>query len=70
MERTSAAVVDFEFELVLVNDGSSDGTPEILDKIAAIDDPQGRVIDLSRNFGHQAALDRRARARRSATSWR
>jgi polyisoprenyl-phosphate glycosyltransferase len=53
--RTTAAVADYDFELVLVNDGSSDGTPELLDRIAA-GDPRVRVIHLSRNFGHQAAL--------------
>jgi glycosyltransferase involved in cell wall biosynthesis len=52
--RTLAAVADYAFELVLVNDGSSDRTPELLDRIAA--DPRVRVIHLSRNFGHQAAL--------------
>src|SRR5580658_4380258 len=53
--RASAAVADYEFELVLVNDGSSDSTPELLDRIAAAD-PRVRVIHLSRNFGHPAAL--------------
>ena len=53
--RASAAVADYDFELILVNDGSSDRTPELLDRIAATD-PRVRVIHLSRNFGHQAAL--------------
>ncbi|MGH2831172.1 MAG: glycosyltransferase family 2 protein, partial [Solirubrobacteraceae bacterium] len=53
--RACAAVADYAFELVLVNDGSSDSTPELLDRIAA-EDPRVRVIHLSRNFGHQAAL--------------
>jgi dolichol-phosphate mannosyltransferase len=53
--RTCAAVADYDFELVLVNDGSSDRTPELLDRLAATD-PRIRVIHLSRNFGHQAAL--------------
>ena len=51
--RACAAAADFEFELV--NDGSSDRTPELLDRIAAADQ-RVRVIHLSRNFGHQAAL--------------
>jgi polyisoprenyl-phosphate glycosyltransferase len=55
VSRTLAAVADYSFELVLVNDGSSDQTPELLDRIAAAD-PRVRVIHLSRNFGHQAAL--------------
>lgn len=53
--RATAAVADYEFELVLVNDGSKDSTPQLLDQIAARD-PRVRVIHLSRNFGHQAAL--------------
>ena len=53
--RAIAAVADHPFELVLVNDGSSDRTPEILDRIADTD-PRVRVVHLSRNFGHQAAL--------------
>jgi polyisoprenyl-phosphate glycosyltransferase len=53
--RACAAAADYEFELVLVNDGSSDSTPEILDAIAS-EDRRVRVIHLSRNFGHQAAL--------------
>jgi polyisoprenyl-phosphate glycosyltransferase len=55
VNRTRAAVADFEYELVLVNDGSSDASAEILDRIAR-GDPRVRVIHLSRNFGHQAAL--------------
>jgi len=53
--RALAAVAGFNFELVLVNDGSSDSTPELLDRIADVD-PRVRVVHLSRNFGHQAAL--------------
>jgi dolichol-phosphate mannosyltransferase len=54
-QRTCAAVADYSFELVLVNDGSADKTPELLDRIAAAD-PRVRIVHLSRNFGHQAAL--------------
>jgi glycosyltransferase involved in cell wall biosynthesis len=55
VRRASAAVADYSYELVLVDDGSTDRTPELLDRIAA-EDPRVRVIRLSRNFGHQAAL--------------
>jgi dolichol-phosphate mannosyltransferase len=53
--RTVAAVDGYTFELVVVDDGSSDRTPALLDRIADLD-PRVRVIHLSRNFGHQAAL--------------
>src|ERR1700733_5355622 len=53
--RACAGAADYEFELVLVNDGSSDRTAELLDGIAA-ENRRVRVIHLSRNFGHQAAL--------------
>jgi glycosyltransferase involved in cell wall biosynthesis len=53
--RARAAAADYDYELVLVNDGSSDRTTEILDRAASLD-ARVRVIHLSRNFGHQAAL--------------
>lgn len=42
-------------ELVLVDDGSSDRTWQILLNAAAVD-PRIRAVSLSRNFGHQTAL--------------
>jgi dolichol-phosphate mannosyltransferase len=47
--------VGADCELIFVNDGSTDGSGEILDRLAATD-PRVRVLHLSRNFGHQAAL--------------
>lgn len=53
-ERVSAAVKQFDFELLFVNDGSRDNTAEEVRKIIELD---GRVklIDFTRNFGHEAA---------------
>jgi dolichol-phosphate mannosyltransferase len=42
-------------ELVVVDDGSTDATPRLLDERAARES-RLRVVHLSRNFGHQAAL--------------
>jgi dolichol-phosphate mannosyltransferase len=56
--RVTAAAreaVGEDYEIILVNDGSRDGT---WDKIQALSEADAHVIgvDLSRNFGHQAAL--------------
>ncbi len=45
----------FDFNFIYVDDGSSDGTVDTLRKIAD-DDPRISLLQLSRNFGHQAAL--------------
>jgi polyisoprenyl-phosphate glycosyltransferase len=43
------------FELVLVNDGSRDGSFAAMQNLHQ-QDPRVRVIDFSRNFGHQIAI--------------
>jgi polyisoprenyl-phosphate glycosyltransferase len=53
--RVVAALDGIPFELVIVDDGSRDGTHEALAALAAADE-RVKVVTLSRNFGHQAAL--------------
>lgn len=43
------------YEILFVDDGSKDRSPEILDDLAQ-KDSRVRVIHFSRNFGHQAAI--------------
>ncbi len=57
--RRTTAVLDSlpggPHEIVFVDDGSSDRTLELLEE-AVQREPRLRVVSLSRNFGHQAAL--------------
>jgi len=50
-----ASEAKYRFEFLIVDDGSTDDTLEVLRNLAAQDD-RVRFISLSRNFGHQAAL--------------
>lgn len=50
IERLSLQTV-----VIYVNDGSTDETRQVLDEIAKAD-PRVSALELSRNFGHQAAL--------------
>ncbi len=53
--RVVAALEGVPFELVIADDGSSDGTADVLARLAA-EDARVKVVTLARNFGHQAAL--------------
>jgi len=53
--RDAAERLDEPFEIVFVNDGSTDESPQIIRKLHD-DDDRVRCLDLSRNFGHQEAL--------------
>ena len=48
-------VIDYDYELIMVNDGSGDGSGEVLKQLAERDS-NIRVISLSRNFGSHAAI--------------
>jgi dolichol-phosphate mannosyltransferase len=54
-ERVRAAVDGLPWELVIVDDGSTDATPAILAALANADE-RVKVVTLSRNFGHQTAI--------------
>ena len=43
------------YELIFVNDGSRDKTPEIVSGLCKMD-PHVKLINFSRNFGHQTAI--------------
>lgn len=49
------ASVDFEYELVFVNDGSRDGTFKELQKLCGGDLPV-KIVNFSRNFGKESAM--------------
>ena len=48
-------IKDYEYEIIVINDGSKDKTLEILEKLAQHDEKL-KVISFTRNFGHQAAV--------------
>ena len=45
----------YDYEMIIINDGSDDKTLEILEEITK-NDKKIKVISFSRNFGHQAAV--------------
>lgn len=64
-EKTITAVVEriihtverdgrYDYEIICVNDGSTDGTYAVLREVA--DNPKIKVVDLARNFGQHSAL--------------
>jgi polyisoprenyl-phosphate glycosyltransferase len=53
--RVCEALRGEDFELVMVDDGSTDGTGALLHRLASTD-PRVRVVTLSRSFGYQAAV--------------
>lgn len=48
-------VIDYEYELVIVNDGSKDNSYEVMKNLAERDE-HVKIISLSRNFGSHAAI--------------
>ena len=48
-------LTNYEYEIIIIDDGSNDNTFNLLKEIA-IFDTKVKVISLTRNFGHQAAV--------------
>lgn len=62
--RIQDALVDLDFEVIYINDGSKDTSAKILDEIARTD-PRAKVIHFVRNYGQTAALTAGIRLSRS-----
>jgi len=55
LDGVLSEIKEYRTEIIFINDGSRDRTPEILNSIAAAHDFV-KVLHFSRNFGHQAAV--------------
>ena len=55
LKEIAHTVADLEWEYIFVNDGSSDGSLTVLRQMAS-EDYKVKVVDLSKNFGKEAAL--------------
>ena len=53
--KVAEALLSWSYEIIFVNDGSTDGSLSILEKLAG-ENVNVRVVDFSRNFGHEAAM--------------
>ncbi len=53
--RYTLDAIGVHWNIILVNDGSTDGSGELLDAMA-FGDRRLKIVHLSRNFGHQAAV--------------
>jgi len=55
LARLRGALRGRTWEVIFVDDGSTDATPDLLERIA-LDDRRVKLLRFSRNFGHQAAV--------------
>lgn len=54
--QDTMAPLNLNWEIILVDDGSRDGSLKVLEKLAAEDEQHVRVLALRRNFGQTAAI--------------
>jgi dolichol-phosphate mannosyltransferase len=55
LARLRAVLRDIRWEVIFVDDGSTDSSPELIEQLAG-QDGRVKLIRLSRNFGHQTAI--------------
>src|SRR5690606_182970 len=55
IKELGEVLFDYNYELILVNDGSTDSTQQVIE-FFSIQDENVKFISLSRNFGHQKAI--------------
>lgn len=55
LSRVREVLREVDWEIIFVNDGSTDGSLDLLHR-TAISDHRVKVLSFSRNFGHQAAI--------------
>lgn len=54
-KKLTQVVNQYRYEIIFINDGSTDKSPQILKKITR-ENKQMKLISFNRNFGHQASL--------------
>ncbi|MDO4960776.1 MAG: glycosyltransferase family 2 protein [Eubacteriales bacterium] len=56
MDELISEKTAYDYDIYFVNDGSTDSSAELLDKIHDADPRHVKLISFSRNFGHEAAM--------------